>query len=451
VQNASDVDCSQLPQLKTNDAVSGVGGPLTYHFDQYKIVLQEAESVTVETAELPPLAVLATLAPEQYRIATLNLEDYLTSAVEEDADAERPSAVDLARKQEKLSYLIGHTLDCPTLLGVQEVESLPLLQELAALLVAPCGFSYQISHRDSVDGRGIDVALLTDPRRVTVTAVTLRQTCTSLETGVLDPAIDCPAEEAPLFSRPPLEVSLLVDNKPLTLWVTHFKSKRGGAVETAARRLEQAEYVHELAASALTADAQAQLLVLGDINDYDESPTWRALVAEDVLIDVLQELPEAERYSYIFDGMAQLIDGMFVSPSLREQVAEAAIIHVNADFPAGLASDVSAMGIAYRASDHDAPILVIGRLPEPTLTPEPSPLPVPNLILPSPMPTTTVEVRIAAALSTSASATAVPVAPAAAVSKVDGEDGRLWPIAPLLALALAFGGLAWLALRRRFS
>jgi hypothetical protein len=67
------------------------------------------------------------------------------------------------------------------------------------------------------------------------------------------------------------------------------------------------------------------------------------------------------------------------------------------------------------------------------------------------MPTTTVEVRIAAALSTSASATAVPVAPAAAVSKVDGEDGRLWPIAPLLALALAFGGLAWLALRRRFS
>ncbi len=448
VQNSSDVDCQDLPQVKAGDQVSSIEGPLTYHFDQYKIVLQNRDRLQVEYVELPTAPTPPTVAPEQSLVATLNLEDFLTAPPEGEENGERPSSAQLGAKKEKLVQLIGRTLACPTLLAVQEVETFTLLQELSTLLGAACGFSYQISHRDSPDGRGIDVALLSDPRRATVTAVALRQSCTSLETEVVDSSVVCLPGESPLFSRPPLEVALLLDNKPLTIWVTHFKSKRGGADETAARRLAQARYVRELAAAAIAADPRARLLVLGDINDYDQSPAWLELSRGGMLVDVLQSLPEEERYSYVFDGMGQLIDGIFVSAPLLPDVAMVAIAHTNADYPAGQAGDLSPAGLPFRSSDHDAPLLVLGRLPEPTATvvPTGSLAPAPATLPAAPTLTTqVVQVTIPAA----AAHTAVPARreePPAAETDDSRNIGYGRWFVPLLATILFTGGL--LAARR---
>jgi uncharacterized protein len=66
------------------------------------------------------------------------------------------------------------------------------------------------------------------------------------------------------------------------------------------------------------------------------------------LYDVLVDEVPASAYSYVFVGMAQTLDGQFVSATLADELGQARIAHVNADWPADTPGD-GARG----ASDHD--------------------------------------------------------------------------------------------------
>jgi hypothetical protein len=217
--------------------------------------------------------------------------------------------------------------------------------------------------------RGIDVALLTNPERVGVTAVTLQQTCTPINTGISDPNIDCPVGQQPLFSRPPLQVDVTVDGQAYTILVNHFKSKRGGEVESAPRRVAQAEHITNLVAAMQAANAAARLIVLGDFNDYEQSPPLEFLTANG-LTNVLLQVPDGQRYSFNFGGISQLIDGILVTENLADAVADVAIQHTNADFPDSLGQDISPANLAYKTTDHDLPLLVLNLPvePEPSVT-----------------------------------------------------------------------------------
>ncbi|MCA9926319.1 MAG: lamin tail domain-containing protein, partial [Anaerolineales bacterium] len=191
--HTSDVDCTGFPQLKTGDRISNIRGPLIYQFDQFKVVQQEPAALHIDQAAWPerPLPLIPTA--NQISAATLNLENYFDAVDNTGTLAEpKPSEDDIASRQAKFVHLIGNLLGCPTLLGVQEVENEPLLATLAEALTQPCGFRYTISHLDSPDARGIDVALLSDPRRVSVGAMRLQQVCTTINTGIVDSTIDCP-------------------------------------------------------------------------------------------------------------------------------------------------------------------------------------------------------------------------------------------------------------------
>jgi predicted extracellular nuclease len=382
VLNQSDVDCSALPPLKSGDLVAGILGPLTYHFEQYKVVQQESESLRVEHAGMVPLTKAPGASESLIRIATMNLDNFLVpSADDGSSPSEGMPPEDSEIKRSKLAFTISQTLRCPEIIGVQEVENETLLLQLANSTAESCRFSYQVTHRESADGRGIDVALLTDPRRVTIDGVALRQTCWPIATGVQDGSVQCPPGEEPLFSRPPLEVALEIDGEPMTIFVNHFKSKRGGELETAARRLAQARHVHDLVMNHLTDDPQDGIIVLGDFNDYNQSPVWLQLQAEGVLYDAMQRTPPEERYSYIFDGVAQLVDGILVSPALIHRIKEVVIPHINADYPVSYAFDGSSMALPYHASDHDPVLLSLGihsqddireKQREPSREPEPA-------------------------------------------------------------------------------
>jgi predicted extracellular nuclease len=228
-----------------------------------------------------------------------------------------------------------------------------------------------VSHLESADVRGIDVALLSDPRRVTIVDVQLRQACTTINTGIIDNNNDCPAGQQPLFSRPPLQVTTAVDNQPHTFLVNHFKSKREGETETAPRRLAQAQHILGLVQELQAADAQAKIIVMGDFNDYELSVPMQTL-AEGGLFNALSQVPAAERYSFVFSGVAQLIDGLFVSPTLVDNITAVQIFHINADYPDILAEDPA---VLYQATDHDLPLLVLtlDEVVEPTAVPQPTP------------------------------------------------------------------------------
>ncbi|MCA9873876.1 MAG: lamin tail domain-containing protein [Anaerolineales bacterium] len=379
ILHTSDVDCTGFPNVKTGDTVSGLAGPLIYHFDQFKLVQQQPDELRVTAVPWPPLPAPLRAAAGQFSVSTVNLENHF-DAIDDTGDAAepKPDPTDIGLKQSKLAAAIGQTLSCPTLVGIQEVEKKALLDSLAAETAATCGFTYTVTHLESADVRGIDVALLSDPHHVQVQAAHLRQTCTELNTGIFDETAVCPDGQSPLFSRPPLQVDLTIDGQPFTVYVNHFKSKVGGAAETEAQRLAHAAHVGGLVDEQLAHDPEARLIVLGDLNDYELSPTLLALAGNGRLRNVLAQIPLAERYSYVYGGAAQLIDGLLVSPALSGELAGVTILHVNADYPDSLSRDVSPDGLLYKATDHDLPLAVfnLAAAPEPatavpTLTPAP--------------------------------------------------------------------------------
>lgn len=354
-----ETDCAPFPNVKTGDQIAPITGPLTYHFDQFKILTEPERPLVVTPAALPTPPTFPAPQQGQISVATFNMLNHFDNIDDTGNSAEpKPSLEAINQKQQKLHYAIANLLNCPTIIGVQEVEKEQLLLDLAAATAPDCGFTYQVVHFESPDARGIDLALLAHPD-VRLLSSELMQTCTAVSTEVIDPSIACPANETPLFSRPPLRVDALVGDEPFTFVVNHFKSKRGGEAETVARRQMQARVLNLWAEGMLSADPEVNLVVMGDFNDYEQSRTTRALTANGRFTNILLNVPDDARYSFVFSGAAQLIDGILLSPSLVESVADVQILHVNADFPASYELDTTPALLPFRSSDHDLPIVLI--------------------------------------------------------------------------------------------
>jgi len=97
-----------------------------------------------------------------------------------------------------------------------------------------------------------------------------------------------------------------------------------------AQRLAQARVLADFVRRLAEADPEAGIAVLGDFNDGGESATL-ALRAEAGLADLALTLPPEERYSYVFEGVAQDLDHVLVNDVLRG-FASLDIVHANAEF-----------------------------------------------------------------------------------------------------------------------
>ncbi|MEZ4539649.1 MAG: hypothetical protein R3C43_06655 [Chloroflexota bacterium] len=385
----SDKSCDDIPQVKTGDRISGMAGALVYNFDQYKIVFDSADQLTIEFAPLPTAPSLPAFGPQQIVLASINAEDYFDTVRDTNEEGEPVlSAEELAARQAKLAHTIARVLGCPTVIGLQEVEHEALLTALSADLVAACGFVYEVSQRESPDARGIDNALLSDPRRVQIDDVVLRQTCSPVPTAIVDYSLTCEAGTEPLFGRPPLQVVARIDGQAYVVFVNHFKSKRGGEIETGLERIRQAVVLNSLAAELLATDPSARIVALGDFNDTDLSPAL-ALLSDPaqggMFVPTLAAVPPAERYSYNFGGVVELIDEILLSPALAQESSWVTIIHANTNYPVGWRFDTSPERRPFRASDHDIPVVVLGQWP-PTPTPEPTAARQPPTPEPQPTP-----------------------------------------------------------------
>src|SRR5262249_28811781 len=96
--------------------------------------------------------------------------------------------------------------------------------------------------------------------------------------------------------------------------------------------------------SILAQDANANIVVLGDLNDFEFSAALTALKGS-ALHDLLETLPPGERYTYVFDGNSQALDHILLSMHLFTPVMWSYdVVHVNAEF-------------AVQASDHDPQVV----------------------------------------------------------------------------------------------
>jgi predicted extracellular nuclease len=151
-------------------------------------------------------------------------------------------------------------------------------------------------------------------------------------------------------TRKPLVGEFRIRGKKFFVIANHFSSKGGdeplfGRFQPPTRSTEEARHAQAQSVNAfvddlLAADPSANVIVLGDINDFEFSETVDILEGG-VLTTLMDTLPKPERYSYVFEGNSQVLDQILVSDNMLEAFGiEYDPVHVNSEF-------------ADQASDHD--------------------------------------------------------------------------------------------------
>ncbi len=349
-----------VPIVNVGDRFSGLAvGVLDYSFGNFKLNLTSAltrvaGTTTQEVTELP--------IDQEIAVATYNVENL------------DPGDTTFARHA---SYIVDH-LRSPDLIAIEEIQdsdgavnsgvtdATATWNALIAAIAAEGGPTYQFRQINPVDdqdggepGGNIRVGFLFRTDRELEFIDRPGGTSTS-DTTVVDhpsgprlsasPGRIQPANAAFNSSRKPLVGEFRMQGKKVFVIANHFNSKGGdnplfGRFQppvrvTEAQRHAQAQIVNDFVDDLLEADASANVIVLGDINDFEFSETVEILEGG-VLTSLMNKLPKPERYSYVFEGNSQVLDQIVVSVNLLDVFPiEYDVVHVNSEF-------------ADQASDHD--------------------------------------------------------------------------------------------------
>src|SRR6184192_280556 len=356
-----------MPQrLNVGDHFAGsVTGVVDYNFGLFMVEL--TQSPTVVSGGLAK-EVTASPTVNELTVATFNVQNL--------------DPGDGTAKFTKLAALIVNNMKSPDLVAVEEVQDnngptddgtvdpSVTVSTLIAAISAAGGPTYeyrQINPVNDQDGgepggnirqiflfrtdRGLSFVDRSGGDSTTATTVTSAGGTPQLS---FSPGRIDPTDSAWNSSRKPLAGEFLFDGQRLFVIANHFNSKGGdqpltGRFQPPTRSSEvqrhqqatiEAGFVQQIRAI----DPNANVVVLGDLNDFEFSETIHILEAGG-LTDLYDTLPLAERYSYVFEGNSQTLDHILVSGSLADR-STLDVVHVNAEF-------------ADQASDHDPSVVRI--------------------------------------------------------------------------------------------
>lgn len=155
-----------------------------------------------------------------------------------------------------VSQLADKTPDGVALLGVAEIENRIVLEDFVKMPKV-AKRNYQIVHFDSPDRRGIDVALLYNPKYFRVTSARL------LPVSGIVPA----GEKDTLWTRDILYVKGMFAGEPMHVMVGHWPSRRGGEKASEPLRCHAASVCRKAADSIMVKEPHAKIVIMGDLND----------------------------------------------------------------------------------------------------------------------------------------------------------------------------------------
>ena len=135
-----------------------------------------------------------------------------------------------------------------------------------------------------------------------------------------------PHDAAWIASRKPLVVEYRWHDERVFVVNLHLRSRLGDTPlfgdwqpplsASSAQRVAQVELVRAFAEELLRIDPGAALIVLGDLNDAEHSPALERLTEGGLLTDLVGELPADRRTTHVFEGNAEALDHVLVSPAL---------------------------------------------------------------------------------------------------------------------------------------
>lgn len=361
--------------------VKNLTGVLHYAYRAYAILPDADSKYTISGAvsakALPPPS------DRQFAVAGMNLENFFDDQDDPAIKEDIVTAEAFQRRLKKISMGVRNVLRAPDVVGVVEVENLAALKRLAEKINADAvaanqpNPNYEAYLIDGNDGRGIDSGFLVKSSRVKVLEVK--------QFGKEEKFKNPEGKEDILNDRPPLLLRASIDDaktgKPFefTLIVNHLKSflgvddpKDGGARVRLKRRL-QAEFLAKTVQERQTANPNERIILLGDFNAYQfndgisdtigtikGTPAPKEAVmnySEDLvnpdMTNLVDLIKADQKYSYSFDGNAQVIDHVIISEAMKKHLAGFGYGRMNTDFPESFRNDGNRVE---RFSDHDPAI-----------------------------------------------------------------------------------------------
>ncbi|WP_305986079.1 5'-nucleotidase C-terminal domain-containing protein [Roseibium sp. MMSF_3544] len=345
------------PELNVGDNLSDVTGVVSYSFGNFEVLVTdtfEVETASDNVAETTEIAA----SERDLTVATYNVLN--VSAGPDANDGDQIAA---------LAQQIVANLGSPDILALQEIQddngsagengsedddgnaiddgilsADATLQALVDAIVAAGGpeYSFQSAEVDEfgetggVPGGNIRNAFLYNEDRVEAVEIKTLEVEQLTDLGVTDPtAFD--------GTRDPLLGTFEFNGQEITLINNHFSSRFGSTpifggpqpfVQAGedARELE-AKTINEVVDALLAADANANVVVLGDLNTFDftdELTEDLPGVGDEQVLTNLSVLAE-DSYTFNFQGNSQALDHIFVTDGLLDG-AQVDVVHTNVDF-----------------------------------------------------------------------------------------------------------------------
>lgn len=368
IESLLDRDVRPFPEANVGDTLAGVTeGPVYYsRFGGYLVrATTLGEHVPGDMERVP----VRDTARHEISVATYNVENLGGADDQADFDA--------------LAEGFAAYLGAPDIVGLEEIQDNSsetddgvvaadvTLDRLVDAIAAAGGPTYEwreISPEDKKDGGvpggNIRNAFLFNPTRVRFVDVEGGDATTPVEVvegerGVelsVSPGRIAPRDEAWNSSRKPLVGHFRALNRDVYVVTNHFNAKGGDeslhgvnqppSRVTETQRHKQATLVREFADDLLAADPDANLVVMGDLNDFQFSTTLDILTGDGALTNPMVDLlDEDEGYNYVFDGNSQALDHILVNGALAGRV-DYEVARINSEFHD-------------QVSDHDPQVLRI--------------------------------------------------------------------------------------------
>ncbi|MFN6483348.1 MULTISPECIES: putative Ig domain-containing protein [unclassified Nostoc] len=339
------------PQVNVGATFSTITGVVDYSFSNYEVL---PTSVSVTSNTLTKEVTNLTPTTDQLTVATFNVENL--------------DPGDGATKFNNLASRIVNNLKSPDIISLEEiqdnngptndsvVDASVTFQTLINAIAAAGGPTYQYRQINPVDdtnggepGGNIRVGFLFNPNRVsfvdrpggTSTSNTTVTNVSGVPTVSNSPGLIDPTNSAFTSSRKPLVGEFTFNGRTVYIIGNHFNSKGGDqplygpnqppTLTSEVQRQQQATVVKNFVQSILAINPNANVVVAGDLNDFEFSNPVSILESAG-LTSLIETLPANERYTYNFEGNAQTLDHVLVSKNLLSKLDGYDVVHINSEF-----------------------------------------------------------------------------------------------------------------------
>ncbi|OWR28360.1 hypothetical protein CDO73_19005 [Saccharibacillus sp. O23] len=351
-------------EVGTGDTFAAdVTGVIGYNNANFKIIPAQGQlpAITPSTYEQETTQIVP--AEDKLMIASYNIENFYPGTGEEKIKKLGKSFASNLKQPDIIGVVEMQDGDGPTNNGMTEADASALIAAIADA-GGPTYRYTDVAPANNEDGGqpggNIRVGFLYNPQRVQLadsvngvkgeakTAVAYDATSGHLthNPGRIDPT-NAAFDE----SRKPLAAQFVFKGESVIVIANHFNSKGGDnspfgkiqppVLSSEVQRHEIAKVVNGFVKNVLADNPKANIVALGDLNDFQFTPTASILRGGE-LVNLIDTLPLSEQYTYTYDGNSQVLDHILASKNIASS-AKIDVVHLNADFPESRG----------RVSDHD--------------------------------------------------------------------------------------------------